>query len=100
MVSRAGTPEQQQQGLTPAEYHELQLAASAADKHPVTWRSMRDKVWCEVGGSCWRCSCCPLWSKCMQLFQTAQLMLFVMTRVASAERKMHLQCDRYFPARF
>jgi hypothetical protein len=50
MSSRAGTPEQQQQqpGLTPAEYHELQLAASAADKHPVTWRSMREKVWCEV----------------------------------------------------
>ncbi|KAF6259449.1 hypothetical protein COO60DRAFT_1010867 [Scenedesmus sp. NREL 46B-D3] len=50
--SRAGTPEQQQQqqqqqGLMPEEFHELQLAASAADKHPVTWRSMREKVWCE-----------------------------------------------------
>jgi hypothetical protein len=54
MSSRAGSPEQQQQqqqqGLTPEEFHELQLAASAADKHPVTWRSMKEKVWCEVGG--------------------------------------------------
>jgi hypothetical protein len=51
MSSRAGSPEQQQQqqaGLTPEEYHELQLAASAADKHPVTWRSMTVKEWCEV----------------------------------------------------
>lgn len=48
--SRAGSPEQQQQGLTLEEFHELQVAASDAAKHPVTWRSMQEKVWCEVGG--------------------------------------------------
>ncbi|WIA30635.1 hypothetical protein OEZ86_000713 [Tetradesmus obliquus] len=45
--SRAGSPEQQQQGLTLEEFHELQVAASDAAKHPVTWRSMQEKVWCE-----------------------------------------------------